>query len=189
MNVFSYSCDVYSSIIKQKLDRAVNSGMDAATPEEIAEGICCLQGVSNVIIQLGSIVGKAKKPPQKVNPIRSLHEFIFTSSSVKVKRVSGIGQGKTITLNPDEFEFTSYYAHRIVNENQLLNGKPRRFTLNPMPGAVELQEDVAKPADDIVFDCKLNKNCLAEFGSIDELKLHQDAQWLKVARSVTERVS
>ena len=47
------SCDVYSSIIKQKLERAINSGMNGQTPEEIAKAICSLQGVSNAVIQLG----------------------------------------------------------------------------------------------------------------------------------------
>ena len=49
------SCDVYSSILKQKLERAVNSGMNAVTASEIATAICSLQGVSNVVVQLGSI--------------------------------------------------------------------------------------------------------------------------------------
>ena len=42
-----------------------------------------------------------------------------------------------------------------------------------MPGAVELQEDIAETSEQVVFDCK-KKDCQAEFKSIDDLKLHQD---------------
>ena len=127
------------------------------------------------VLELGSIEGKAPKVPQKVTPIKSLHEFTFSSTTVKVHRVSGIGQGHTITLNPDNLKFENRYQHKIVNEHQLdQRGKPKKFTLNPMPGATELQENFAEPSGQVLFDCKLNNDCQAEFASIDELRLHQD---------------
>ena len=105
-----------------------------------------------------------------------MHEFVFYKTHVIVKRVSNIGQGRKITLNPDYLKYDSKYDFKIVNHHQLdERGKPMKYTLNPMPGAVELQEDVAEPSSDqIVFDCKMNPDCQAEFSSIDELKIHQD---------------
>ena len=55
------SCDFYSSILKQKLERTVNSGMNASTASEIAEAICSLQCISNVVVQSGSIGSQQKK--------------------------------------------------------------------------------------------------------------------------------
>ena len=116
------------------------------------------------VLELGSIEGKAPKVPQKVTPIKSLHVFTFSSTTVKVHRVSGIGQGHTITLNPDNLKFENRYQHKIVNEHQLdQRGKPKKFTLNPMPGATELQENFAEPSGQVLFDCKLNNDCQAEF--------------------------
>ena len=129
-------------------------------------------GVSNVIIQLGSIVGEAPKLPQKVTPIRSLHEFTFSENYVNVKRVSNIGLGKDIRLQPIEFE--TKYDHKIVNDHQLERGKPKKFTLNPLPGTTRLEEDLAEPFDgQVVLDCP-NRKCQAEFKDVDELKLHKD---------------
>ena len=114
----------------------------------MAEAMCSLDGVSNVIIQLGSIVGEAPKLPQKVTPIRSLHEFTFSENYVNVKRVSNIGLGKDIRLQPIEFE--TKYDHKIVNDHQLERGKPKKFTLNPLPGTTRLEEDLAEPFDGLL---------------------------------------
>ena len=150
------------------MERAVNSGLDANTPEKIAKAICSLQGVSNVIVQLGSIIGSPPKLPQKVTPIRSLHEFVFTSTHVTVRKVGMIGAGKKIKLEP--IEFKPKYDHFIVNESQLQEGKPKKFTLNPIPGTVEHKEHTASQT---VHACP-KKECHAEFQSLDELTLHED---------------
>ena len=145
--------------------------MDASNPKLIATALCSLQGVSNCVIQLGSIVGKPPKLPQKVTPIRSLHEFIFTPGGVIVNQVCGIGVGKKINLNP--IEFGSFYRHTIVNANQLdPNGKPTRYTLNPVAGTEIVRENVAP--GETVFPCLKNPDCHAEFKNTYQLKLHQD---------------
>ena len=149
--------------------------MSGVTAAEIAEAFCSLQGVSNVVVQVGSIEGKAPKQPQKVTPIKSLHEFVFSQTTVQIKLVSRIGQGKTINLDRSKFKFDSKYDYKIMDDHQLdQRGKPKRFTFNPMPGSVELQKDVAESSDQVVFDCKKDEDCHAEFSSIDDLKIHQD---------------
>ena len=82
-----------------------------------------------MIVQLGSIIGSLPKLPQKVTPIRSLHEFIFTSIHVTVRKVGMIGA-----------DFKPEYQHVIINESQLQGGKPTKITLKPLPGTVEHME-------------------------------------------------
>ena len=109
-----------------------------------------------------------------MTPIRSLHEFMFSENHVNVKRVSKIGLGKEIRLQPINFDELGKYHHKIVNEHQLKHGKPKKITLNPLLGTTKLEEDLAEPFDGkIVFDCR-NRKCHAEFKDIDELKLHTD---------------
>ena len=122
----------------------------------------------------GFLMNSSQKLPQKVTPIRSLHEFMFSENHVNVKRVSKIGLGKEIRLQPINFDELGKYHHKIVNEHQLKHGKPKKFTLNPLLGTTKLEEDLAEPFDGkIVFDCR-NRKCHAEFKDIDELKLHTD---------------
>ena len=102
--------------------------------------------------------------------MRSLHEFQYYKDHIIVKHVSGLGEGRKIKLNPDYLKFDSKYDFKIVNEDQLdQRGKPMKYTLNPIPGAITIQEDVAEPStDQIVFDCKMNPdlNILAIFSTL-----------------------
>ena len=102
---------------------------------------------------------KSSKASSKSDPYKIttyVHEFIFTSIHVTVRKVGMIGA-----------DFKPEYQHVIINESQLQGGKPTKITLNPLPGTVEHMEHTASQT---VFACP-KKECHVGFQSLDELTL------------------
>ena len=174
LNVLFYLFQ-YAALIKQHIQRYVNSGHDADTPEKICEAICSGDGVPNLVLLLGIRNGKTKEPIFKIKHVKSLHDFRFDNDDILARIVSGIGDGIYLGLGDgalNEYEISSVFEYEIFNLHQLENLKPMRSTVLSVknPGEVQVTEKyeyedaddvdfVAEPNNEAVFSCPKPTDC------------------------------
>ena len=124
-------CDLCGAICNCKVRKYVNAGNDINCPRDQALAICEGDGVANCIVMLGPITGKQDEiKNKKIKSIQGLHDFEYRPDGVLVRRISRIGTGKLIKIEPktpgQKFDYT------IMNPLQLENGRPLRKTTNPL---------------------------------------------------------
>ena len=138
----------YAALIKAHIQRYVNSGHDADTPLKFAQAISSGDGVPNVTVLIGYIVGKITKPEYHLKNIKKLHYFKFDDDGMEVRKMAGIGEGLFIDLKSEveklkKLNDTTKYIYEIVNSDQLENLLPKRNTILPLEkgGEVKIEED------------------------------------------------
>ena len=125
-------CDLCGAICNCKVRKYVNAGNDINCPRDQALAICEGDGVANCIVMLGPITGDQHEiKNKKIKSIQGLFDFEYRPDGVLVRRISRIGAGKLIKIEPktpgQKFDFT------IMNPHQLDPlGRPKRKTSNPL---------------------------------------------------------
>ena len=130
-------CDRGTANCNAKIDRWVAAGNSINDPSCQAQAIVDGNGVANTIVMLGTLHGE--QPPitdKQFSKIGDLHEFLLEDDEyVTVRRVCGVGDGKKIKL--PNLDLKMSFKYKIVNEDQLDQGKPTRKTSNPFDKSVQ----------------------------------------------------
>ena len=120
-----------AALINQKVMRELNSGFNCSTPLEFVECIMRGEGVANTIIFFGPIKGCQEPIKKKLIPaITKLHEFRFLEQGAIARKVCQIGNGKSIDIA--KTRVTTTYDYKIMNPDQLCDGRPIKETSNPI---------------------------------------------------------
>ena len=132
-------CDLCGANCNCKIRKYVNAGNDINCPRDQALAICDGQGIANCIVMLGPITGKQDEIKNKQIPsIQNKQCFDMVEDGVNIRRISEIGTGKFVKLDPMKPGTTFDYT--IMNPRQLdpITEMPLRKTVNPL-------EKVGKP--------------------------------------------
>ena len=121
-----------SAILKHHVRRSVNSGMNAATPQEFAECATRQGGVVNTTVMIGHLSEDHDSAGREIKGITEFNYFAFEEDGVRVKKHSNIGSGKLLFL--EEVEMPQKFHYEIWEGDE---AKRRTYKPFKPPGTKE----------------------------------------------------
>ena len=124
--------DLGVALANAKIQKVVDGGFSIDNPRNQAEALVDGDGLANCIVMLGDLVSHQDPIKKKKLPtITKLGDFKIKDNKVNVKRLSGIGAGKVVELEP--LDVTAKYKAVVMNKpHQIKDGKPTKRTRNPL---------------------------------------------------------
>ena len=174
-------CDTSAAIAKNGVTKALNKGMDADTPKNFAKCIADAE-IANMIVTCGEILNKEPMPtPRQIPEISTFRHFQFENTGIQLKKVSGVGEGKRLSMKP--ISTTCTYKYEIMNPQHLENFVTKKKSLVPAikPGKVEkvqkpaFEDEDSEPfaaATGAFFKCQKSALCEAKFLKYKNLEKH-----------------
>ena len=179
--------DTYSAITKNHVRSYINNGGNANTPEEFALAITQSSGPANVSVMLGTLQGKLEQPPMKIGKLKELHDFVFQSGKMVVRKIPGIGNGTIIPMKELMDDHPTYRYHIIKQDNKEnpLPEKRTRQRYHDKPLVVtematdyeeeNCEQEILPNQTGSLWTCDKNPHCSKKYISYKEYRNHMES--------------